>query len=280
MAQMTIADDGAGFDVDAVSSGRGLANLRARAGEVGAELEVESAPGRGTRLSVRVPAGRARAAGASADLQKALLLALAVVFQIGLVGRPVVGDWVFWSLTPLSAVALWLSVTRFRAVGRRLADLARRLGRTASEVLRLRRQRAQAVLLLATAACAWNPLLSAAGLSLVGIVRSGIPTPAAWWGITAGILALPLAVVPLHRALAALRARLAPELFRNELRRSLGEATLPLVVLLGTLGLFGRFLHEPALVLLPIGLALWLGSLGLWALVSFAGQARAKQAGG
>jgi signal transduction histidine kinase len=66
--RLTIGDDGGGFDPDAVASaehrrrhgrgGHGLPSLAARASELGGTLAVDSAPGRGTRLTVRVPLGR------------------------------------------------------------------------------------------------------------------------------------------------------------------------------------------------------------------------------
>ncbi len=55
-----VEDDGVGFDpaapVRGHEEGFGLAIMRERAGEVGCGLVVDSAPGRGTRVSVRVPA--------------------------------------------------------------------------------------------------------------------------------------------------------------------------------------------------------------------------------
>ena len=49
-----VEDDGVGFD-PAVSAGVGLAGLRDRAQEVGGDVDVRSAPGEGTRVTVRVP---------------------------------------------------------------------------------------------------------------------------------------------------------------------------------------------------------------------------------
>lgn len=49
--EFAVADDGAGFDPAAgLPPGRGLANFRQRAGELGASLHVESEPGNGTRV--------------------------------------------------------------------------------------------------------------------------------------------------------------------------------------------------------------------------------------
>ena len=248
----------------------GLANLRARASDLGAELRIDSARGQGTRVSVRVPASAAQTSAVSAGLQRGLLLGLAVVFHLGLVGRPVLGEWVFWSLFPFSAAAAWLSGSRFRTARLELARMIERLGGVTEGILRLQREREQARFLLVVAACAWNPLFSVRTLSFFGFVHSSgwlAPGPLLLL-LTAALAAILLAIVPLQRALQALRARLTPDQFRAELGRALEESTLPLVVQLGTIGVFGRFLHEPMIALLPVGLAVWLGSLGYWALRS------------
>jgi PAS domain S-box-containing protein len=55
--RLTIEDDGVGFDVNRAgrSGGMGLAGMQERASAIGGELHLESAPGRGTTLFVRVP---------------------------------------------------------------------------------------------------------------------------------------------------------------------------------------------------------------------------------
>ena len=51
--ELTVADDGCGFDVDDVRSGRlGLGIMAERAESIGARLEVRSAPGQGTVVRV------------------------------------------------------------------------------------------------------------------------------------------------------------------------------------------------------------------------------------
>jgi signal transduction histidine kinase len=53
-----VADDGIGFDlsqIDAAPAGLGLSNIRERAREIGAELEIRTAPGRGTRILISLP---------------------------------------------------------------------------------------------------------------------------------------------------------------------------------------------------------------------------------
>src|SRR5690625_7955530 len=58
-----IVDDGAGFDVGAVGGARtdgtgfGLLSVRERVQALGGEFRVESAPGAGTAVAVRLPAG-------------------------------------------------------------------------------------------------------------------------------------------------------------------------------------------------------------------------------
>ncbi|HEX2101059.1 MAG TPA: CHASE4 domain-containing protein, partial [Candidatus Synoicihabitans sp.] len=53
---LEVADDGAGFDPAASTRrGSGLANMAERAKQLGAALEVASAPGKGTRVTIRFP---------------------------------------------------------------------------------------------------------------------------------------------------------------------------------------------------------------------------------
>jgi signal transduction histidine kinase len=53
-ARVEVGDDGVGF-APARVQGFGLAGMRGRVAEVGGDLDVASAPGRGTRVTVRVP---------------------------------------------------------------------------------------------------------------------------------------------------------------------------------------------------------------------------------
>ncbi len=57
---LTIADDGVGFDVDAPAAagnegGHGLGNMHRRAATVGGDLAIDTSPGRGARIVVRIP---------------------------------------------------------------------------------------------------------------------------------------------------------------------------------------------------------------------------------
>lgn len=56
----TITDDGAGFDPDTCRAGQGLDNLADRVASAGGSLDVTSAPGRGTRIAVRLPVTQVR----------------------------------------------------------------------------------------------------------------------------------------------------------------------------------------------------------------------------
>lgn len=56
---LTVADNGVGFDSEAHHEGFGLTGIRERADRIGASLEIATAPGQGTRVTVRY---RARAA--------------------------------------------------------------------------------------------------------------------------------------------------------------------------------------------------------------------------
>jgi signal transduction histidine kinase len=53
--ELTIHDDGAGFDPATPVEGTGLLSLRQRAAELGGELQIDTALGTGTRLALRIP---------------------------------------------------------------------------------------------------------------------------------------------------------------------------------------------------------------------------------
>jgi signal transduction histidine kinase len=53
--QLSIKDDGIGFDLAKVRRGNGLKNLRRRAGDLGGTLEIESQPDQGTRFTLTAP---------------------------------------------------------------------------------------------------------------------------------------------------------------------------------------------------------------------------------
>lgn len=52
---LVVADDGVGFDITGNSDGMGLANVRSRASALGATVQVDSTPGKGTTVSVECP---------------------------------------------------------------------------------------------------------------------------------------------------------------------------------------------------------------------------------
>ena len=52
-----VVDDGVGFEIDGESPGTGLAGMRDRLAVLGGDAETRSAPGRGTRVTGRVPVG-------------------------------------------------------------------------------------------------------------------------------------------------------------------------------------------------------------------------------
>jgi signal transduction histidine kinase len=56
--QFEVADDGEGFDPAATAPGAGLARIADRLSALGGSLSVESAPGRGTRLTAEIPLER------------------------------------------------------------------------------------------------------------------------------------------------------------------------------------------------------------------------------
>ena len=53
--QIAVQDDGCGFDPGSIPAGRGLIGMRERIELLGGEIEVDSEPDSGTRVSARVP---------------------------------------------------------------------------------------------------------------------------------------------------------------------------------------------------------------------------------
>lgn len=51
-AEITVEDDGCGFDLERCDAGLGLANMRTRAERIGASLDIQSRPGAGTVLHI------------------------------------------------------------------------------------------------------------------------------------------------------------------------------------------------------------------------------------
>jgi len=60
-----VVDDGRGFDPELSWGGVGVSAMQERASKLGSELEIHSEPGRGTRVTVRVPTALVLAVGAS-----------------------------------------------------------------------------------------------------------------------------------------------------------------------------------------------------------------------
>jgi signal transduction histidine kinase len=65
--ELTVTDDGAGFQTDAASEGFGLIGMRERVALLGGELNFDSQPGAGTSVAARVPVQRRPAEPATHD---------------------------------------------------------------------------------------------------------------------------------------------------------------------------------------------------------------------
>jgi NarL family two-component system sensor histidine kinase LiaS len=55
VAQLSIADDGRGFDMEKRPLGMGLRSIRERVSSIRGTVQIQSAPGSGTRIIVQVP---------------------------------------------------------------------------------------------------------------------------------------------------------------------------------------------------------------------------------
>jgi len=53
--QLSMADDGCGFDIGLKGQGLGLRSIRERVSSIHGTVQIQSAPGQGTRIIVQVP---------------------------------------------------------------------------------------------------------------------------------------------------------------------------------------------------------------------------------
>lgn len=90
---LSIQDDGQGFDREAPSSGVGLRNMRERVELLGGALEIDSAPGSGTRLSASIPLTSPASEEAAGEYPFLIKLALLLAF-VGLFIEPQQSFWV------------------------------------------------------------------------------------------------------------------------------------------------------------------------------------------
>jgi signal transduction histidine kinase len=74
--EISIEDDGCGFDPSQRAAGLGLANMRARAQRIGARVRIQTSPGRGTDVRISIPCDAAAAPSTSAPGQGAPQVAL------------------------------------------------------------------------------------------------------------------------------------------------------------------------------------------------------------
>ena len=67
---LTVQDNGKGFAEGCISKGHGLSSMRRRAAQLGGSLDIDSAPGRGVTVRLRVPLTRPLIAGWKTALRK------------------------------------------------------------------------------------------------------------------------------------------------------------------------------------------------------------------
>ncbi len=105
--ELTVQDDGAGFDPNQDSRGMGTANMRARAEELGGRLELISGREAGTTVKFSIPS-RVPAKPGNIDRNKTILLALTA---LAILFNPEVHH---WSFAPALTFALVLAVKHYR----------------------------------------------------------------------------------------------------------------------------------------------------------------------
>jgi signal transduction histidine kinase len=86
---LKITDDGNGFDPLNTAPGLGLTNLRERAREIGGTLQLDSSPGAGATLILRIPLAMTEREAIKKQLRFVVISGLACIFVCGLAMREV-----------------------------------------------------------------------------------------------------------------------------------------------------------------------------------------------
>jgi signal transduction histidine kinase len=84
---LNIQDDGAGYDTAQSNPGMGLANIKLRVAEIGGTVRIESAPGQGASLTVRIPMSLPELDKFERQSNVNLAAGLAIIFIMGLLNR-------------------------------------------------------------------------------------------------------------------------------------------------------------------------------------------------
>jgi two-component sensor histidine kinase len=81
---LMLRDDGAGYDTSQSNPGMGLANIKLRAAEIGGTVQIESAPGQGVSLTVRIPSNLPELDKFERQSRVNLAAGLVTIFLMGL----------------------------------------------------------------------------------------------------------------------------------------------------------------------------------------------------
>jgi len=107
---LKIEDDGSGFDTTQSGAGMGLANINARAAEIGGHLQIESAPGEGTSLVMSIPIISPDVSNIRRRYYANQAYTFIAIMIIGILGRrlPRTGDMTYGIYAMITAIMLLL----------------------------------------------------------------------------------------------------------------------------------------------------------------------------
>ncbi|HKQ73243.1 MAG TPA: sensor histidine kinase [Blastocatellia bacterium] len=257
---LTLRDDGAGFDPGQSNLGMGLANIKLRAAEIGGTVELESAPGQGASLTVRIPLSLLGLDKLERQSKINLVVGLVIIFVMGLVN--LVAPYYLGLLLFLLPTA-WLILPRFWVEARFLEKTRAAKNAPLNRSLTLVRSGYQRGFFFLAALAFWGinmemtlnlPQQRWGGRGYVAL-RLGIPLfMYALWVVLSGI----------HRLTEELKEKLAPQDFRSNVKQMQAQtwnlllAATPIIALAV---MFGRGLQPLGMI---ASLLLYLGYLTRW----------------
>jgi signal transduction histidine kinase len=240
----TLRDDGAGYDPARSDSGMGLANIRLRAAEIGGTVQIESVPGQGASLILRIPLNLSEFDKFERQSTINLMAGLAIIFLMGLFNleRPYYLG-VVLLLLPAASVIL----PRFWAEARFLEKISAMKNAPLERALSLAGARYQRGFFFLAAFAFWGINWKVPLNPFLGVFLSG------------GALLYVGALI--HRQLGELWRKLPPQDFRNAVKRMQLQTGMLLLVVMTLTPFIMLAGKRGEAVGFPVALLLYLGYL-------------------
>jgi signal transduction histidine kinase len=247
MLWLTLRDDGAGYDTTQSNTGMGLANIKLRVAEIGGTVQIESAPGQGASLTVRIPLSLPEVDKFERQSSVNLAVGLVIIFLMGLINLE---PPYYLGLAMLLLPAASLILPRFWYEERFLEKMRAMKNAPSKRFLALAGSGYQRGFFFLAAFAFWGINWKVAPNLFLAVLLSGG--------------ALLFAGARVHRLLEEFWEKLAPQDFRRGLEQMRRQTWIVLIAVspIIALAFIGGSKSQPLGML--VSLALYLGYLSWW----------------